>query len=70
MINEEINDAELNEILGSMGELDINSMTKVLHNKIIASALDEMRRKTPKLAEEETDSRLLSKSAKNKGTLN
>ena len=52
-----------------MGELDVNSMTKVLHNKIIASALDEMRRKTPQLAEEETEGRLMSKSAKKKSSM-
>lgn len=45
---DELNDAELNEILGSTGEIDLNSITKVLHNKVIARSIDEMRRKQVK----------------------
>ena len=59
VIEDEIKDAELNEILGSMGELDVKSMTKVLHNKVIANALAEMLRKFPKLVNEEIDCRQL-----------
>lgn len=71
VISEEINDAELNEILGTTGELDVNAMQKVLHNKLISSALDEMRKKPPKLADEEiADPRVRSKShAKRRGIL-
>lgn len=66
MVEEEVNDAELNEILGSTGELDVKEMTKVLHNKMISSALDELRKKPRNRANEELDIRLKNKNQSQK----
>ena len=44
-------------MLGSTGEIDMNSITKVLHNKVVANAIYQMKTnasKTNMAADEET----------------
>ena len=66
VVEQELNDVELNDMLGSTGEIDMNSITKVLHNKVVANAIYQMKTnasKTNMVADEETQAPLVKKRA-------